>query len=573
MIGFGDCMTIFHTFLNLCFSNWVQFFHYIDMNNILLGILVIAGIMIAATYAATSIGDVSHASTQSNQIDIEKKSESMNILFDGEKIDITNTAKYDSDIAMFRFYNESGTEVHRTIIPDTEGRVFGEGVPLVKDTALTSDDAYLQSHVLESYTLADIGIDSLDYLTGEIVTKRGRTFPIVFENQGQNNNSTTNSDLNSPESIALSMIDGMGLQSRIIQNENDGRITHGNGMIGQDDSIKPYLPVAANTDFAATVLEGDNKETHYIPAFWKSYQYTGSSLTDNTPSIPNILGYSTSKSMSDSNTISLTNDGITVSGTGIRIIKLNEITENIILRGTLDNADVKIVTSPLDLTTLSMSGNNYELYKSTYPSKSGSTISSNPNILVASESNISASYDYSVNCESYGKRGSSVSSCHTINNAVSHSGCYYSNCNVYHSHSASGSLATTITSSTDPTGTYVTKLSSTTSGSSLHYEYPLKILTPPASTPFAITGSVTQSLYSSSPWNEQLYFTDNFEQSVTLPTNSYLVITLSGGSALIKAESGNSNQGFINIDGLNTNIPYQITKDSIAIATGMTSVK
>ena len=38
------------------------------------------------------------------------------------------------------------------------------------------------------------------------------------------------------------------------------------------------------------------------------------------------------------------------------------------IRGTLNNADVKIVTSPLDLTTLSMSGNSYTIEQTT-PSK------------------------------------------------------------------------------------------------------------------------------------------------------------------------------------------------------------
>jgi len=309
------------------------------MNNILLGILVIAGIMIAAAYASTSIGDVSHASTQSNQIDIEKKSESMHVLFDGEKINVKNTGKYDSEIAMFRFYDESGTEVHRTIIPDTDGRVFGETIQIVKDTTLTSNNARLQSHIPKSYSLEDIGINYIEGLTGEIVTKRGRTFPIILENNSPYENSKN----------GTSILDGLGVYMAIQNINTNGKVYFGDSQTGTQTDIRQYVEIGTNDDWVIAIKDNDNSETLYVPEFGKEYIYSNNALTMVHNIIPNILGYSTSRVLTGSVTHALNNDGITLSGTGEIVLALNDYTsQSLYLRGT-GTGELKIVTSTYDL--------------------------------------------------------------------------------------------------------------------------------------------------------------------------------------------------------------------------------
>ena len=293
------------------------------MNSILLGILVVAGIMTASAYAVTSISDVSHASTISNEIDIEKKSESMNAYFDGDVIHVKNTGKYDSEIAMFRFYDEPGTEVHRTIIPDTEGRVFGGAVSVVKNTALTSGDAFLQSHIPNSYTLDDIGIGSLAELTGEIVTKRGRVFPISFDEWTNQNGVGTGAGTGDGKTLT----DGLGVYLAIQNINTNGKVYFGSGNNpGSQTDIRQYVGVENNDDWAIAITDDERVASTPMPVseFGKEYRYDGNSLEDDTEYTPNELWPDYSKIMSGSPIISQNyNDGITISGTGTMVMKLD----------------------------------------------------------------------------------------------------------------------------------------------------------------------------------------------------------------------------------------------------------
>ena len=281
----------------------------------LLGILVVAGIMATSAYAVTSISDVSHASTLSNQIDIEKKSESMNAYFDGTNIHVKNTGKYDSEIAMFRFYDESGTEVHRVVIPDENGRIFGANSPVVSDSALTSDDAHLPSHTLQSFPLDEVGIDSLDGITGEIVTKRGRTFPISLSN------SYSEKPGEDGTGDGTAVLDALGVSLAIHNIITSGMVYFGNGITGFHTDTRPYVGVGPNDDWAVAIADDDLTTILSVPEFAKEYRYDGDSLADVTADASNILGYVDSQSMSGSNVIGITHDGITISGTGTRVIK------------------------------------------------------------------------------------------------------------------------------------------------------------------------------------------------------------------------------------------------------------
>ena len=133
-------------------------------------------------------------------------------------------------------------------------------------------------------------IDVNEDTVGYIVSDLARKYPLenVLANEGDgkdkgdglgeydeinlNTGNQTGNGLN-PEEIGLAMINGMGLQSRIIQEEYEGRITHGTGVVGTDVSLVPYLPVPSNTKFTSAVIEGDMKQTMDIPNFYNAYQY------------------------------------------------------------------------------------------------------------------------------------------------------------------------------------------------------------------------------------------------------------------------------------------------------------
>ena len=488
-----------------------------------MGILVASGIILVSAIGVSSISDVSSASTQSNDIDIKKKSESMDAFFDGDTINVKNTGKYGLEISMFRFYDAIGVEVHRTIIPDSGGRIFGVALPIVHDTILTLTDVYLPSQVPKSYTTTDIGINSFDELSGEIVTKRGRVFPIVLENI---NNSDPGSPQDPDKETALAMINGMGIQSRIIQKENDGRITHGTGMEGADDSIKPYLQVAATTDFAATILDSETELSYFIPEFWHEYNYDGSTLIDITVVPPNILGYFQTRDLVGSNVVSI-NNGIKVVGNGKTVIALNDYADQpVILRGDTGAGLAKIITTSIDLMNAEYtSGLGYLTHSGSNPGTNGISIVS------GIDATQTGKYDFSYIVPSSRHQ-------------------HHCKCSL-HIHPAYTAYET------DATSTLV-KIDSGDHA--------------------IVTGHTnTESisafrLFDTLPSYEKTIMSGAFEQTFTFPSDvSYLYVEPNGGKMTIKAESNTTIIPFVKINNLPANTPYQISKDGLIIITGMTS--
>lgn len=197
------------------------------------------------------------------------------------------------------------------------------------------------------------------------VTDSGSSFLVEFGTSDTSSNSTS-----SVSSNATSILDGLCV-SLAIQNINtNGKVYFGSGNNpGSQTDIRQYVGIGANDDWAIAITDDDSYEVLVIPEFKKEYSYSSGSLLDVTSTHPNILGYSNSQSISGAPSISLGNDEITISGTGTVVMKLNSYSNDMLIRGTLSNADVKLVTSPLDLTTISMSGNDYVLYENTSPTK------------------------------------------------------------------------------------------------------------------------------------------------------------------------------------------------------------
>ena len=109
--------------------------------------------------------EMSAASSMSSDIDIEKKSESMDAYFDDVSINIINTGKDQSEIAMFRFYDNLGDkDLKEVIFPElyddddddtietTQSSTMCSGnAGCTTDSKVTSSQVSTQSNCNSSY--------------------------------------------------------------------------------------------------------------------------------------------------------------------------------------------------------------------------------------------------------------------------------------------------------------------------------------------------------------------------------------------------------------------------------------
>ncbi len=220
------------------------------MNQILAATIIVLSIMASGAYAVSLVSDMSLASTASSDIDQNKKSENINAVYDGSEIIVKNTNSKDSEIVMFQFFDSSGKEVKRVT---SQQRAFdGFANNALSVSRFDSSKDILQKHTANSFLPSELGVSSLDGLTGKIVTKYGNVFEIKMDNLASGIGGNATED-------GKAMINGMGLQSRIIQKEYSGYVTHGAGMIGVEKSLKPYIRVSDTDDFASLVQNTDTK--------------------------------------------------------------------------------------------------------------------------------------------------------------------------------------------------------------------------------------------------------------------------------------------------------------------------
>ncbi|MCA2003922.1 MAG: hypothetical protein LDL06_04060 [Candidatus Nitrosotenuis sp.] len=130
-----------------------------------------------------------------------------------------------------------------------------------------------------------------------------------------------------------------------------GQVIHGQGITGKANSLKSYTEVDPPSDFAAVVLHDDKLVTVSIPEFSRQYQYNSGSLSDVTAPTPNILGYSTSKVLSGKPSVSMTSNGIVISGTGKILLKINGLQDQSVrLSGTVpQGSQLKVLEAEADL--------------------------------------------------------------------------------------------------------------------------------------------------------------------------------------------------------------------------------
>ncbi len=264
------------------------------MNSIFIGLVIASGIIMLSAYAVSSIGDISSASTDSNQIDIKKMSENLDAKIDDDKIHVKNNGKHDLHIAMFRFYDSDGDETHRRITYDSRDKMFGLDVSIAEHTSLDDSDFNVKSHTTKTYDLSDLDLPSVEGLSGEIITNHGRAFPIEFIETSQTDSvvddgSETNNDSTATGSAVL---DGMSVKLSIDTTTNEGRVFFGNDVTGQQTALRPYVGIPGDTAWVGLVKDSDVSTEMTIPRFNSAFSYSSGSLTETPIVKPNILGYS-----------------------------------------------------------------------------------------------------------------------------------------------------------------------------------------------------------------------------------------------------------------------------------------
>ena len=254
------------------------------MNVVVLPIVVTVVLLsILGVYSASinSEYDIARTSMDSMAQAAERRNEIIHAVMDGQSLTVANHGMRQSGILMMDFRMNNGT-INRATFSDN---AFFDGHTPTKEIHRNPDEAPTVSSGAEiQIDLAELGINYLDVSSASITSEKGNRFlvdvPAVSSGNGSNNSSSgsiapvnTTKTETDPTGQGQAMIDGMGLQARIIQIdfEDDSMMTFGRGVAGEDVSLKPYIEVNQDTDFAALVKDTENPEVYAIPEFWHQY--------------------------------------------------------------------------------------------------------------------------------------------------------------------------------------------------------------------------------------------------------------------------------------------------------------
>ncbi len=255
----------------------------------------------------------------------------------------------------------------------------GEHLSLViKNDTLTVQNNMLSSSILEEIRIIDDGGNKIGFIDYSHLSDGGyrlggldkmSLYPVNFSQVGFSDKkiiaisdlgnvfSALNLDYGSETGSGKAMINGMGINSRITQKESAGKIIYGQGIVGKQESIEPYTQVPSTTNFAAEILDGASITSVTIPRFNAKYSYeqSGGSLSDVGGVSSNILGFSESRIVGGSGTATQGSEGITVSGTGTIILKLNDYSnQNLVLEGSTPQTSSLYVGADLQYGYLSI---------------------------------------------------------------------------------------------------------------------------------------------------------------------------------------------------------------------------
>ncbi|MBI5145914.1 MAG: hypothetical protein HZA84_01700, partial [Thaumarchaeota archaeon] len=303
----------------------------------------------------TSMGNQVHLNSaidDSYKIESQKINEDLNpVLKSDGSVEITNVGNDNSTVV-----NVEMLDGNTSVLSRLYGKNLTHPNTLSSLTIVENRDVEISPNTI--YQILPPGsVNATANLAGYVLTSYGNRFDLVNQVQGSNAGDTT---YNTYNSNATKTINGMGLYSRIVNYDYVGKIPHGYGVVGTEDSLKPYTLVPSITNYAAQLLDTDSRTAITIPKFNTEYNHVSGALQDIGSTIPNILSYSQSRTVAGSGTVTQTSNEITFSGTGQIIVKLNDLGANsITFEGTVPSGGRLRVTEKLgtyDLMTLPYTG-------------------------------------------------------------------------------------------------------------------------------------------------------------------------------------------------------------------------
>ena len=192
-------------------------------------------------------------------------------------------------------------------------------------------------------------VAGVQYVYGDdlfVITELGNVIPVEIIGSNQN-------------AGAKSMANSIGLSSRVIGNDLNGKIVHGQNTVGTEESITPYVHVPHNTNFVAALNDAYGNK-YPITSPYLDYVFDGTRITMTTNATQNVMNYSNTRTIYGNITASHNGNDITISGGGRLILKLNDMNYATFVNGTADTGiDIRMVQSPYDLMTLSHTGNYF----------------------------------------------------------------------------------------------------------------------------------------------------------------------------------------------------------------------
>ncbi len=265
-----------------------------------IAVISLSSILALAAIITTSNGVMNNAflAQESIQIQTQKNRENLEITISNDVLTMKNNGLDSITVEEIRIYSNADT------------------TSLLARTKFTEPGLQLQPLQKSSHNPSEFSVAS--FLTTTIlgITDLGNVFVATNLLAENSENGTGN---------GKAMINGMGLNSRIVTYDYSGKLTHGYGDSGTLNSLKPYNQFSTMHDFVAQLLSTDSKITVAIPQFNTEYEYVPQtqSVQATGTTNPNTLGYSQSRTVGGSATTTVGTDGITISGTGTVILKLN----------------------------------------------------------------------------------------------------------------------------------------------------------------------------------------------------------------------------------------------------------
>ncbi len=408
----------------------------------------------------------------------------------------------------------------------------------------------------------------------QIVTDLGNVFTVqkTLPSNGTNNGSVLGA--------------GLGTAARIQTVQPQGTLVYGSGYLGTTSPIQPYVPIPSGTDFAALIQNNDSSVSLSMPQFYSTYDYSNGQLVQQAGP-PNILSFTDTKLLSGnvSPTVDSDNVQISASPSGTMVLKMNSLAgRQAILRGTIpggDNLQYVLSDPSVDLTKLP------------YGTTNGWQLANAP-----------ASFSYSNYYPSYS------STCGYVHPYPRYPWYHYWACWQYQS----GSYPTSMSASVPLDFTVsnqnglVAQVSATYANTCYRHSgvkgwggywsytcystatYPASISGYQTSNGFHVTGISYSSsnyngvsapsnasfvVYDKTPYTQLLNFGSNFEQTYTFPNDNrqlYLISTQpNAGTITASAQQYDpSTFSYLKINGLPPNTPYELVKDGMMGAAGLT---